>query len=98
MNVLQRPQDLVDEVLNVIDRKTLLGVNDTVQIRLHQFTNNIHIFEIVYITHHRWHHIHNPHNILMLEMFKKFDLTKDALGINFILKCIWYHFDSHPSI
>jgi hypothetical protein len=36
VDVLEAAQELVDEVLDVVDRKGLLAVDDAVQIRLHQ--------------------------------------------------------------
>ena len=35
VDVLERPQDMVDEVLHVVLGKMLVGVDDSVQIHLH---------------------------------------------------------------
>ena len=38
VQVLKCSQHLVDEILNVLDLKLLLGADDTVEIGFHQFT------------------------------------------------------------
>mmetsp|Transcript_39627 Transcript_39627/g.69597 ORF Transcript_39627/g.69597 Transcript_39627/m.69597 type:complete len:264 (+) Transcript_39627:926-1717(+) len=98
MNVLERPQHLIDKVLNMIKTQTLLGINDSVQIRLHQFTDNVNILEIVHIPHHGWHHIVNAHNVLMFQMLQQLDLTKDTLGVDLILKSLGHHLNGHAGV
>mmetsp|Transcript_12372 Transcript_12372/g.22331 ORF Transcript_12372/g.22331 Transcript_12372/m.22331 type:complete len:229 (-) Transcript_12372:314-1000(-) len=98
VNVFQRPQHLVDKVLNMVQAQTLFGINDSVQIRLHQFTDNVDILKIVHIPHHGRHHIINAHNIFVLEMLEQLDLAKDALGIDLILKRLGHHLDGHAVV
>ena len=45
MNVLHRAQDLVDEVLHVIVREILPGVDDSVQVRLHEVGDDVDILK-----------------------------------------------------
>ena len=45
MYVLERTQDLVEEVLRVLVREGLSGVDDTVQICLHQLRNYVNVLD-----------------------------------------------------
>ncbi len=52
MNKLQAPQDLVDEILDVVDGERLSGVDDAVKIGFHQLLHNVHVIEFLGVL--RW--------------------------------------------
>ena len=43
VNVLEGPEDLIEEVLNVLDLQLLLGLDHPVQVGLHQLRNQIYV-------------------------------------------------------
>ena len=98
VDVLQRPQHLVDEVLDVIQTQALLGVDYPVQVRLHQFAHDVNVVEIIDVPHHGGHHVDDADDVLVLEMLEEFNLAEDALGVDLVLECLGYHLDCHVGV
>eukprot|EP00624_Nannochloropsis_granulata_P002549 evm.model.NODE_22846_length_9790_cov_28.229418.1 len=65
MDVLQGTEHLVQEKLHVVLRELLPRVDDPVQIRVHELTDDVHVVEIC---HWRRLQVQYPHNVLMTEM------------------------------
>jgi hypothetical protein len=45
MNELKSPKDLIEEVLNVLNLKLLLGLYHSIEVGLHQLTNQVDVSE-----------------------------------------------------
>lgn len=93
MDEFQPLEDLVDEVLDVLVRELVLGVDDLVQICLHEVEDYVNIFKRV--TDRTWSEIHKPTDIFVLEVAKEFYLTQDAFAIDQVLKSTLDLLDCH---
>mmetsp|Transcript_10629 Transcript_10629/g.13132 ORF Transcript_10629/g.13132 Transcript_10629/m.13132 type:complete len:204 (-) Transcript_10629:434-1045(-) len=93
VDIFQCPEDLVYKILDVVNTQTLFRVDNAVQVRLHQIGHDIHVIKVLHAACQRRHHIHNPNNIFVSEVFQKFDFAQNALGINFVTKRLRYHFN-----
>jgi hypothetical protein len=75
VDVFESPKDLVNEVLYMIDGEFLLGINDSVEIGLHQVCHYIDVVEVFEVSCDRRHHVDNVNDILVLEVFQQLDFS-----------------------
>lgn len=86
MDVLETAKNLINEILDVINRNGLFRVDDTMQICLHQILNNVDVFKF-FNRRRRWDYVDNSNDILMIKHAHKLDLSKNPFGIHWIVKC-----------
>ncbi len=78
VDVLDAAKELVDEVLEVIQRQCLRALNDLMQIRVHQFGDDVDIFEVAQGK--RREDIHDADYIFVRDEPQEFGLADSALG------------------
>jgi len=91
-NIIQLPQQgakdsyLKEEILAVIIRQCLRRLNNLVQIRVHEFINQINILETIPMSRH--HDVLQSNHILVVKVAKKLEFTQSPQRINPVLKGI----------
>lgn len=93
VHVVAPGEDLEHEVLQVIIREVLSRVDHTVHISLHEFRDDVDVFEIGGLG--RLGHVQNLDDVLVVEELEQTDLTHDTFRINQILKGLRHLFDGH---
>ena len=73
MNVLERTQDLVEEVLAMIVCEWLRRANYLVQIGVHELRHDVHVFKLVWSN--RRQDVPDANHILMIEMAQDLHLA-----------------------
>lgn len=91
MHVFHSTQDLIEKVLHVINGQGLLGVDDPMEVGLHEICHNVHVTKIFHVSCEGRHHIHNRDDVLVMKMFEEFNLSQDTLGIYLIMKGLGDH-------
>mmetsp|Transcript_10913 Transcript_10913/g.27526 ORF Transcript_10913/g.27526 Transcript_10913/m.27526 type:complete len:305 (+) Transcript_10913:506-1420(+) len=84
VDVLEAPEQLVDEVLAVLVAERLRGANDLVQVRVHELIKDVHVFEDLPVG--RWQDIPNLDDVFVLEVPQELNLAEHALGVDDVLE------------
>ena len=84
VDVLHSAKHLVDEVLYVVVREVLAGVNDPMEIRLHEVGDDVDVLKGLERA--RLENVNNTHHILVLQVLQQLDLAQDALRVNDVIK------------
>ena len=79
VDVLESPQDLVQEVLGVFIAEGLHGVYDVVKVALHQVQNYVHVLEGRSVFG-RLHHVQDGDDVLVAEVAEDLELAVGPLG------------------
>lgn len=86
MDKLEPTKDLVKEVLEVLIREPLAGGDDTVQVRLHEVRNDVHIREVDGVGGHRDDILDSDNVFMVSKVPQELDLTQDTLGVHEVVK------------
>ena len=95
VDVLQAPQDLVEEVLVVLVRQGLPRGDDAIEVGLHQIGDDVHVLEVDRVRGHR-HQILHLHDVLVAaEVAQELDFPQDSFRVHQVAEDVRYLFDGY---
>ena len=94
VDVLESTQDLVQEVLDVVDRQRLRGVDDAVQVSLHEVLDDVYVVELLRPSGRR-DDVQDADHVLVVEPLHQANLAQDPLRIDGIFEDTGNLLDRH---